>query len=80
MLQNISKKDSKANTSNKYLYTITEVTMMLNYLNKLLLDRNWQTFKKDKDGLKFAQWINANVTPNFLEAPNIEDKGEKNQQ
>mgnify|MGYP006242967721 FL=1 len=54
--------------------------MMLNYLNKLLLDRNWQAFKKDKDGLKFAQWINANVTPNFLEAPNIKDKGEKIQQ
>ena len=52
--------------------------MKLNYLNKLLLNRNWQKYKKDKDGLKFAQWINDNVTPDFLEAPNIEDKGEKN--
>ena len=53
--------------------------MKLNYLNKLLLDRNWQKFKQDKDCLKFAQWINANVTPDFLEAPKIENKGKNNE-
>ena len=40
--------------------------MNYNFFNDLLLRKKIEEFKKDKNALKFADWVNANVDPDFL--------------
>lgn len=48
--------------------------MKYNFLNDLLLRKKIEDFKKDKNALKFADWVNANVDPDFLVYKNTVDK------
>ena len=49
--------------------------MEINYLNKLILETKINEFKKDKNALKFAEWVNENITPEYLDAPKIDMRG-----
>jgi len=40
--------------------------MRYNFANDYLLRKKIEEFKKDKDALKFADWINSNVGADFL--------------
>lgn len=40
--------------------------MRYNFANDYLLRKKIEEFKKDKDALKFADWINTNVGADFL--------------
>lgn len=40
--------------------------MRYNFANDYLLRKKIEEFKKDKDALKFADWINSNVGTDFL--------------
>ena len=49
--------------------------MEINYLNKLILETKIDEFKKDKNALKFAEWVSENITPEYLDAPKIDMRG-----
>ena len=45
----------------------------MNYLNALLLKRQIEKFKKTKNGLEFADRINQNITPEYLDPPRYDE-------
>ena len=49
----------------------------MNYLNALILKAKIKKFKETKNGLEFANWVNQNITPEYLDPPSYEDKDGK---
>jgi|TARA_B100001057_G_scaffold139773_1_gene139433 prophage antirepressor-like protein len=41
----------------------------MNPLNELILRAKIKKFKETKNALEFADWVNENVTPEYLDTP-----------
>lgn len=49
----------------------------MNPLNELILRAKIKKFKETKNALEFADWVNQNITPEYLDPPSYEDKDGK---
>ena len=45
----------------------------MNYLNALILKSKIQKFQQTKNALEFADWINQNITPEYLDTPSYDE-------
>ena len=46
----------------------------MNPLNELILRAKIKKFKETKNATEFADWVNQNITPEYLDTPSYEDK------
>ena len=46
----------------------------MNPLNELILRAKIKKFKETKNALEFADWVNENVTPEYLNPPSYDEE------
>ena len=50
----------------------------MNYLNALLLRHQIEKFQKTRNASEFADWVNQNINPEYLDPPSYdEDNNER---
>ncbi len=45
----------------------------MNPLNELILRAKIKKFKETKNALEFADWVNENITPEYLDTPSYDE-------
>tara|TARA_S200000501_G_scaffold172923_1_gene162882 strand:- start:2695 stop:2847 length:153 start_codon:yes stop_codon:yes gene_type:complete len=49
----------------------------MNPLNLLILKSKIQKFKQTKNASEFANWVNQNITPEYLDTPSYDEDNDE---